>query len=161
MHMRPIVMTHRTPPAFPASLVVVACVALKMPNGLYAMFPREKNERGEGLLSFPGGKLEPMEGIKTCAIRELKEEIGVDVDPNHLECVTFTSALRGETTYVFNLFQASAWKGKMSNEKYLAFVDPFNFDPSRLTYADRILMHNLKVWEIKTMSCFEDDWKVY
>ena len=69
------------------------------------------------------------------------------IDPNTLRCVTCTTAVRGSKTYVFSLFHTSRWEGSMKNDKYIAFVDPFDFTPSRLTYADRILMQHLRAWK--------------
>jgi len=132
----------------PAHVVLVACTALEFPNGLLAMFPRKKEQHGAGSLAFPGGKLNVGEGVRGCAAREVQEELGVSVDPKGLKLVTCVTAVRGSKTYAFVLFHTNEWKGRMSNnEAYLAFVDPFNFDPTSLTYADRILMQNFRAWK--------------
>lgn len=40
---------------------------------------KRKNAHGEGAWSFPGGHLEFQETIEDCAIREVKEETGLEV----------------------------------------------------------------------------------
>ncbi|MCL5010722.1 MAG: NUDIX domain-containing protein [Patescibacteria group bacterium] len=40
---------------------------------------KRKNAHGEGEYSFPGGHLEYMESFEKCAIRETKEECGIEI----------------------------------------------------------------------------------
>lgn len=40
---------------------------------------KKKRGVGQGFWNGPGGRIEPGEGVKDCAVREVKEEIGIDV----------------------------------------------------------------------------------
>jgi 8-oxo-dGTP diphosphatase len=40
---------------------------------------KRKNSHGSGEYAFPGGHLEYMEGFSDCAIREVKEECGIEI----------------------------------------------------------------------------------
>lgn len=42
---------------------------------------RKRRGHGAGLVNAPGGKLEPGETPLACAVRETREEVGVEVDP--------------------------------------------------------------------------------
>src|SRR5262245_9209881 len=58
-----------------------------------------------GFYAFPGGQLDPNEDLKTCAARELFEEIGVRIDPDALvevgRWITPAFAPRRFDTYFF------------------------------------------------------------
>ncbi len=41
---------------------------------------KRKNSHGAGEYAFPGGHLEYMESYKACALREIAEECGIEVD---------------------------------------------------------------------------------
>jgi 8-oxo-dGTP diphosphatase len=56
---------------------VVAAVIQR--EGRYLLCERPSSKRHGGLWAFPGGKLEPGEGILEAVTRELKEELGVEV----------------------------------------------------------------------------------
>jgi 8-oxo-dGTP diphosphatase len=43
------------------------------------LMAKRKSAHGEGMYSFPGGHLEYMESFEECALREIKEECGVEV----------------------------------------------------------------------------------
>jgi 8-oxo-dGTP diphosphatase len=50
---------------------------------------KRKNAHGEGSWCFPGGHLEFSEGIKDCAVREVKEETGIEI--KNIRMGTFTN----------------------------------------------------------------------
>ncbi len=93
-------------------LMPVVAVALTDRDGriLVAQRPAEK-EHG-GLWEFPGGKVEPGESPESALVRELREELGVGVDPAALEPVTFSSGPRGSRHLLLLLYRCSAWRGE-------------------------------------------------
>ncbi len=57
-------------------------VSVMIKRGTLCLFMKRKGKHGDGQWSFPGGKLDFGETIEECAIREVKEEIGIDItDP--------------------------------------------------------------------------------
>jgi mutator protein MutT len=60
------------------TLVVVA--AIVEDHGKYFMTRRPKGGHLEGLWEFPGGKIEPGESLADGLRRELKEEVGTEVE---------------------------------------------------------------------------------
>lgn len=64
---------------------MISCVAIVVPYKVnddssitYWMQTRQSDEYG-GLREFPGGKLDPNESIQDCAVREVREEVGVEI----------------------------------------------------------------------------------
>ena len=70
---------------------------------------------------LPGGKIEPAETAEVAAVRELKEELGVDVWlVKALGNETFSE---GETTYQYHWFQAVITSGELAIQEPEIFDD--------------------------------------
>ena len=60
-------------------ILTVVAVALVDADGRVLIAERPKGKRLAGLWEFPGGKLEPDERPEEALIRELREELGIEV----------------------------------------------------------------------------------
>jgi 8-oxo-dGTP diphosphatase len=72
-------------------LLLVAAVALVDADGRVLIAQRPAGKSMAGLWEFPGGKFEPDEAPEDCLIRELREELGIDVKVDCLAPLTFAS----------------------------------------------------------------------
>ena len=70
--------------------LVVAC-ALVDADGRVLIAQRPEGKAMAGLWEFPGGKIEPEETPEHALIRELKEELSIDVTQSCLAPLSFAS----------------------------------------------------------------------
>jgi 8-oxo-dGTP diphosphatase len=61
---------------------------------------------------FPGGKLEIGEGAIDALIRELREEIGVEVEPDNCQPVTFLTQSYAHGYVELDVLRVTNWVGK-------------------------------------------------
>lgn len=74
-------------------VITVSGVVLRSPEGLVLTV----RKRGTGRFMLPGGKPERGEDARAAAVRECREEIGIEIDPEALEPVgTFLTAAANE-----------------------------------------------------------------
>jgi len=97
----------------PTTLLVVAA-AIKGSDGRWLMHRRPPEKHHGGLWEFPGGKVDDRENPGEALIRELSEELGIAVDPDSLEPVTFAveSIPQDGKRIVILLYTVAGWQGE-------------------------------------------------
>jgi 8-oxo-dGTP diphosphatase len=91
--------------------VLVAAVALIDADGRVLMAKRPEGKSLAGLWEFPGGKVEANENLEAALIRELKEELNIDVTASCLAPLTFASHAYDDFQLLMPLFVCRRWKG--------------------------------------------------
>ncbi len=92
------------------TLMVVAA-ALVDRQGRVLLQQRAPGRSMEGLWEFPGGKMEPGESPEQALIRELEEELGIQVAEASLTATTFASASLGDRRLLLLLYLCREWHG--------------------------------------------------
>jgi len=93
-------------------LLPVVAVALTDAQGRVLIAQRPFDKEHGGLWEFPGGKIEPGESPEAALVRELREELGVTIAPEHLAPLTFSSAGRGARHLLLLLYRCTSWEGE-------------------------------------------------
>jgi 8-oxo-dGTP diphosphatase len=105
----------KEPPPLP--IVLVAAVALVDADGRVLIAKRPPGKSMAGLWEFPGGKVQERETPESALIRELKEELSIDVKQACLAPITFASH-RYETFHLLMpLYVCRRWDGMVTPQE--------------------------------------------
>ena len=92
--------------------MIVVAAALVDDNGRVLLQQRAPGRAMAGLWEFPGGKVEEGELPETALARELREELGIEVDAGQLAPACFASAPVGERHMILLLYLCRSWRGE-------------------------------------------------
>ena len=91
--------------------LLVCAVALIDADGRVLLAKRPEGKTLAGLWEFPGGKVEEGERPEDALIRELKEELGIDVEHSCLAPLTFASHAYENFHLLMPLYVCRRWRG--------------------------------------------------
>jgi len=92
-------------------VVLVVAGALIDADGRVLICRRPEGKAMAGLWEFPGGKVEPGETPEAALIRELREELGLDVKTRCIAPLTFASHAYDDFHLLMPLYVCRAWDG--------------------------------------------------
>ena len=126
-------------------LVLVAACALIDADGRVLIAQRPQGKAMAGLWEFPGGKVESGERPEESLIRELKEELGIDVKEECLAPLTFASHLYPDFHLLMPLYVCRRWDGFVQGREgqKLKWVRPVNLRDYPMPPADEPLISHL------------------
>ncbi len=133
-------------PDGPVETVLVAAVALVDVDNRVLVARRPEGKTMAGLWEFPGGKVRMGELPEAALVRELKEELGIDITESCLAPFTFASHLYDDFHLLMPLYLCRTWKGEMHpNEgQELKWVRPVRLADLDMPPADRPLIALLR-----------------
>ncbi len=134
-----------TTPAGKPLLLVVACALIDI-EGRILLARRPEGKKMAGLWEFPGGKLNSGETPEAGLIRELKEELGIDVTATCLAPFTFASHEYDTFHLLMPLFLCRRWVGTPNGRENqaLAWVRPQRLGDYEMPPADKPLIPLLR-----------------
>jgi 8-oxo-dGTP diphosphatase len=94
-------------------VVLVAAIALLDADNRVLLAQRPAGKSMAGLWEFPGGKIEAGETPEAALIRELHEELGIDIRASCLAPLTFASHSYETFHLLMPLYICRQWRGRL------------------------------------------------
>ncbi|MCP5432869.1 MAG: 8-oxo-dGTP diphosphatase MutT [Alphaproteobacteria bacterium] len=127
-------------------LVLVAACALIDPDGRVLLAQRPHGKAMAGLWEFPGGKIEAGERPEEALIRELKEELAIDVKESCLAPFVFASHAYPDFHLLMPLYLCRRWSGQVRpcEGQVTKWVGPASLSDYPMPPADAPLVAHLR-----------------
>ena len=127
-------------------LLLVAACALVDVDGRVLMCQRPQGKSLAGLWEFPGGKLEPGETPEACLIRELKEELDIEVASACLAPFVFASHSYEAFHLLMPLYLCRRWEGtpRAVEHPQIRWIRPSQMSELPMPPADEPLVAYLR-----------------
>lgn len=93
------------------NIILVAAVALLDADARILLARRPLGKTLSGLWEFPGGKVEPGETPEAALIRELQEELAINVEQSCLAPLAFASHAYDDFHLLMPLYVCRRWSG--------------------------------------------------
>jgi len=135
---------NRAAKALPTLLVV--CVALVDADGRVLIAKRPEGKAMAGLWEFPGGKVGDGELPEEALVRELDEELGIDITESCLAPLSFASHVYDDFHLLMPLYVCRVWKGtpEPRDGQELKWVRPVRLGDYPMPPADAPLVAMLR-----------------
>lgn len=132
----------------PVKIVLVAALALIDEDGRVLLTQRPEGKAMAGLWEFPGGKVEPGETPEAAIIREIREELGLDLSRPCLAPLSFASHSYDDFHLLMPLFVCHRWEGEVEalEGQALAWVRANRLREYPMPAADIPLIPILQDW---------------
>lgn len=129
----------------PVRMVLVVACALMDADGRVLIARRPEGKALAGLWEFPGGKLEPGERPEAALIRELREELGIEVKEACLAPLTFASHAYDDFHLLMPLYVCRRWEGFATSREgqELKWVSPLRLRDWPMPPADEPLIPHI------------------
>lgn len=119
-------------------ILYVSAAVLVDDKGRVLLAQRPEGKDMAGLWEFPGGKIEAGETPEEAIIRELKEELGIEVLSENLTPLTFASHAYQAFHLFMPVFMCRAWQGTVTSRERqaIAWSLPQNLQQYMMPPAD-------------------------
>ena len=133
-------------PAKTLPTLLVGCVALIDADGRVLIAKRPKGKAMAGLWEFPGGKVGDGELPEEALVRDLDEELGIDITESCLAPLSFASHVYDDFHLLMPLYVCRVWKGtpEPRDGQELKWVRPVRLGDYPMPPADAPLVAMLR-----------------
>ena len=96
----------------------VVTLALIDSDGRILLCKRNKDKLMGGLWEFPGGKIEKNETPEVALIREINEELSINIEKSCIAPLTFSTQKYNSEIYLILLYVCRVWDGNINSKEY-------------------------------------------
>ena len=127
---------------------LIALLALINENNEVLISLRKNRKEYNGYWEYPGGKVEKGETIEQGLVRELKEELNIDVSKNCVAPLTFAVDEHNQHQTILFLYVARKWEGSITSVlgQKIEWVNPTNLAQYQMPDSNLFLNSILREW---------------
>lgn len=130
----------------PVNITLVSALALVDFDGRVLLAKRPEDKKFGGLWEFPGGKIEAGETPEQALRREIKEELGIEIETSCISPLSFVSHSNDAFHLLMLLYICRKWEGQPRPiaSQSLAWVRPLDMKAWPMPPADQPLVATLR-----------------
>ena len=127
---------------------LIALLALVNEKNEVLISLRKQKKEYDGYWEYPGGKVEEGETIEQCIIREIKEEIDLEISKNCIAPLTFAVDQHGARETILFLYICRKWEGSITSmlDQSIKWVKPIDLAEYQMPAPNRFLNSILRDW---------------
>ncbi|OHC74977.1 MAG: NTP pyrophosphohydrolase [Rhodospirillales bacterium RIFCSPLOWO2_12_FULL_58_28] len=126
--------------------VLAAAAAIIDTDGRVLLAERPAGKSMAGFWEFPGGKVHQGETPEAALVRELKEELAIDISESCLAPFTFASHIYDDFHLLMPLYVCRVWRGAVTplEGQQLKWLKPVRMMDLKMLPADKPLVAMLR-----------------
>ena len=127
---------------------LIALLALVNEKNEVLISLRKNNKEYDGYWEFPGGKVEESETTEQGIVREIKEELDLEISKNCIAPLTFAVDQNGTSETILFLYICRKWEGSITSllDQRIKWVKPIDLIQYKMPAPNRFLNSVLRDW---------------
>jgi len=127
---------------------LIALLALVNEKNEVLISLRKDKKEYDGYWEYPGGKVEEGETIEQGIIREIKEEINLEISKNCIAPLTFAVDQNGARQTILFLYVCRKWEGSVTSllGQRIKWVKPIDLAEYQMPAPNQFLNSILRDW---------------
>ncbi|MDC3087348.1 NUDIX domain-containing protein [Paracoccaceae bacterium] len=127
---------------------LIALLALVNEKNEVLISLRKNKKEYDGYWEYPGGKVEEDENLGEAIIREIKEEINLEISNNCIAPLTFAVDQHEGSETVLFLYTCRKWEGSITSllDQRVKWVKPIDLAEYKMPAPNRFLNSILRDW---------------
>ena len=127
---------------------LIALLALVNEGNEVLISLRKNKKEYDGYWEYPGGKVEENETIEQAIIREIKEELNLEISENCVAPLTFAVDQHGGGETILFLYICRKWEGSITSllDQRIKWVKPIDLAEYQMPTPNHFLNSVLRDW---------------